>query len=186
MIGADNVDGFLDAAAFGDDVFDDQHRFFGGDFESASKDESAFLLFGENESAGELAGDFLAQDESAHGGGNDSGWFEVADFCREGGADFLNDGHLLEGEGALEILTAVQTAAEDEMTFQQGTRVPEDLKHFVFGHGSILGCRLQVPSSKLPGRVRKSDCGCGIAKPENPKQRPEPEVAFFWIPDSGF
>lgn len=42
---ADDVEGFLNAAASGDDVFDDEETVSWVDFEAASEDETAFLFF---------------------------------------------------------------------------------------------------------------------------------------------
>ena len=48
--------------------------------------------------------------------------------CR---AEFFDDGHLLQGERALEVLPAVQTAAKEEMPFEQRASVAENLQHLV-------------------------------------------------------
>jgi hypothetical protein len=71
VVRADDVDGFLDAAALGDDVLNDEDFFAGGDFEAAAEDEFAVFLFDEDEAGFELACDFLAEHEAAHGGGDD-------------------------------------------------------------------------------------------------------------------
>jgi len=78
---------------------------------------------------------YLAEDKSAHGGGDYGDGGEGTDFGGEGGAEFLDGGHLLEGEGALEKAAAVEPAAQDEMAVEQGAGVAEDLEDFVFGHG---------------------------------------------------
>jgi len=135
VVRADDVDGFLDAAALGDDILDDEDFFAGGDFKAAAEDEFAVIFFDEDESGFELAGDFLAEDKSAHGGGDYGDGGEGTDFGGEGGAEFLDGGHLLEGEGALEKAAAVESAAQDEMAVEQGAGVAEDLEDFVFGHG---------------------------------------------------
>jgi len=135
VVRADDVDGFLDAAALGDDVLDDEDFFAGGDFEAAAEDEFAVFFFNEDETGLQLAGDFLAEDEAAHGGGDDGGGCKVMDLGGEVGAEFLDGGHLLEGNGALEKAAAVEPAAQDEMAVKQGAGVAENLEDFVFGHG---------------------------------------------------
>ena len=54
--------------------------------------------------------------------------------CR---AQSLHIRHVLEGKGALEELPAVQSAAEDEVTFQKGVCAPEYFKDFVSRHAEI-------------------------------------------------
>lgn len=133
---AGDGDGFLDAAALGDDVFDDQDLFTGGELEAAAEDEVALLLFDEDESDAELAGDLLTDDEAAHGWGDDGGDVEVTDLLGEGGAEAFDGGHVLEREGALEELPAAQAAAEDEVAFEEGTGVAEHVEDFSGRHGA--------------------------------------------------
>ncbi len=49
-------------------------------------------------------------------------------------AEFFDDRHLLQRERALEELAAVQTAAQDEMAFEQRAGVAENLQNFVLSH----------------------------------------------------
>ena len=72
----------------------------------------------------ELARDFLADDEAAHCGRNDGDGPEGTEFVREHAAELLNDGHLLQREGALEKLAAVQAAAEDAERSFPSVRLP--------------------------------------------------------------
>ncbi len=136
LVGADNIDCLLGAAAFGDHVFDDQYFFAGRDFEAAPQNEFAFLFFNEDEAALELTGNFLAKHETAHRRGNNGDRAERTDLGGEGRAEFFDVGHLLQRKGALEELAAVQAAAQEEMSFEQRAGVAEDLQHFVFGHGA--------------------------------------------------
>ena len=134
----DNVERFLDAPAFSNDVFDDQYFFLWRNFESAAQRKLAVFFFGEDEAETELPGNFLADDEAAHRGGNDGGRSEVAGFGGEFSAEFFDDGHLLEGDGALKELAAVESAAEDEVALKQRAGVAEDLEDFVIGHEQRL------------------------------------------------
>jgi hypothetical protein len=134
LVLADDVESFLDATAFGDDVFNDEDFFAGRDFEAAAEGEFAFLFFDEDKSDAELAGDFLAKNKAAHGRRNNGGSAKVANLGGEFSAKFFDDGHLLKGEGALKELAAVEAAAEDKVAFEQSAGVAEDLEDFVVGH----------------------------------------------------
>jgi hypothetical protein len=46
---------------------------------------------------------------------------------------------LLQGEGALEELAAVEAAAQNEMAFQEGAGVAKNLQDFGFSHGERVG-----------------------------------------------
>jgi hypothetical protein len=48
--------------------------------------------------------------------------------------DFFDVGYLLEREGTLKVLAAVQTAAENEMAFEQRAGVAENLQDFILCH----------------------------------------------------
>ena len=136
LLGAHDVDGFLHAAALGDDVLEDEDFFAGRDFEPAAEDEFAFLLFHKNETQAELARDFLADDEAAHRGCDDGGRAEGAEFFRKRAAEFFDDRHLLEREGALEKLAAVQPAAKDEVAFEERAGLAEKSECFGVRHAA--------------------------------------------------
>ena len=85
-----------------------------------------------------MAGNFLADDEAAHRGGNDGGRGEVPDFGGECRTEFFDDGHLLEGDGALKELAAVESAAEDEVALKKRAGVAEDFKDLLIGHEERL------------------------------------------------
>jgi hypothetical protein len=138
-MGADNIDGFLHAPAFGHHVFDHQHFFIGCDFESAPQDQFAFFLFGEDEAKTQLAGDLLADDQSAQGGRDDRGRAQAAHLGRQRAAQAFDDRHFLQGQRALEILAAVQAAAENEMPFQQRARLAENLQCLFARHPALYG-----------------------------------------------
>jgi hypothetical protein len=80
----------------------------------------------------------LAEHQSAHGRGDHGGGLQGAHLVRQSAAEPLNDGHLLQGEGALKVLTTVQAAAEHEMAFQQGAAVPKDLQNFTLSHAPSI------------------------------------------------
>ena len=82
-----------------------------------------------------MAGDLLADDEAAHGGGNDGGRAEVADFGGEFSAELFDDRHLLQSNGALKELAAVESAAENEVALKKRAGVAEDLEDVFVSHG---------------------------------------------------
>jgi hypothetical protein len=57
----------------------------------------------------------------------------------EGFAEALHGGHVLESEGALKILPAMQAASQDEVPFEQCATVAENLEDFGAGHASEHG-----------------------------------------------
>jgi hypothetical protein len=148
-MGADDIESFLHASSFCDDVFDDENALAGSDFKSASQNQFALLFFDEDEPAAELSGDFLSKDQPAHGGGDDGLGVERADWLGEGGAELLDDGHLLQGEGALKILAAMESASEDEMALEERAGFAEDAQHFVFGHGRDSKRRVRTAKQEV-------------------------------------
>jgi hypothetical protein len=118
---ANNGKRFLDPATLSDHILNDEHAFAEGDFEAAPEDKLALFFFGEDEAALQLAGDFLADDEAAHGWSDDGLDILGANFFGKRSSKPFHIGHLLEGNGALEILAAVQTGAQDEVTFKEGS-----------------------------------------------------------------
>ena len=118
---ADQVDGLLDAAALGHDVFRHDDLLTGLQLEAALQDELVVLLVGEDGFDVEGAGDLLPDEEAAdgrrdHGFGVDPGGFDAGgEFL----AEFFPDPRLLEDERGLEETVAVLLAAELEMSGQQ-------------------------------------------------------------------
>ena len=143
---ADDVNRLLHPAALGHDVLDDEDFLAGRNFESAPQHELALLFFWKNEPYAKLPRDLLADDESAERGRDDGNGAERAGLVGERVPDLFDDGHLLEREGALEELAAVQTAAEDEMAFEQRAAVAENFQNFVLCHG--MSFKFQVASFK--------------------------------------
>ena len=133
-VGADDVNRLLHAAALGHDILDDENFLTRRNLEATAENQLAFLFFHKNKPPAELPRDFLANDESAHRRRDDGDGTERFELGRERRAEFFDGGHLLEREGTLEKLPAVQTAAEDEMAFEQRAAVAENLENFVLRH----------------------------------------------------
>jgi hypothetical protein len=86
---------------------------------------------------------------------------------------------LLEREGTLKVLTAMQSAAQDEMAFEQRAGVVENLENFVLGHRTNVNSKVQSSKSKVQsGRVGAP------RRPDAAARRPY--LAFFWLLDSEF
>ena len=137
-----DVDGFQEASAAGDDVFDDDEAFAGFDLEPAAQDEcSLVVLFGKDMRLAQLAGDFLSDQDAAEGGGDDGVAVDAAELIGEGGADLLGDFRIAEEQRALEKFAAVQAGAQDEMSMQQRTGLAEEGEEVGLGHGKIQSRR---------------------------------------------
>jgi hypothetical protein len=53
---------------------------------------------------------------------------------------------LLQGQGALEKLAAMQSASQNEMALQQGAGITKNLQGFVLRHAGILVLKPEVQS----------------------------------------
>jgi hypothetical protein len=148
LVGPNNVQGFLNPAAFGDDVFDDEQALRWLDPEPAPKDKPALFFLNKDESAAELARDLLTDDEPAHCGCNDRLDVESSGLRGKGGSEPLHDGHHLQGLGALEELTGMEPATEDEMAIEEGSGLAEEVQGFGIRH---------LPRFVICGRVFQSE-----------------------------
>ncbi len=128
---ADDGDGLGDAAAFGNDVFEHEKTFPGRNGEATSEDERVVLFFGENVFLGKLASDFMADKQPADGWRNHGVGFDMAHFFRELAADLRGDDRILQEQGALEKLPAVQARTENEMPLEKGVRLPKQIENFL-------------------------------------------------------
>jgi hypothetical protein len=137
-MGLRDIECFLHAATFGNHVLYDQDGFTGLDFESAAQDELAVFFLNKNEAHTQLAGDFLAKDEAAHSRRDDRLHAEVFHLFGKFPAKAFDVRHVLEREGALKILAAVQTATEHKVPFKQRARFPKNLQYFRLCHAGIL------------------------------------------------
>src|ERR1035441_2853583 len=145
---ADDVQGFLNAPSFGDHVFDDQDSLASGNLEPAPQRQFASPLLHEDKPQAKLPGDFLAEHQAAHSGGDNRHRSQRTDFPCQFRTELLDDRHPLQGQRALKVLAAVQSAAEHKMAFQQRAALVKDLQDFVPGHASNV-------KSGGPGAKRK-------------------------------
>jgi hypothetical protein len=134
----DNLEGLLDASALGDNILDDQHAFTRSDLESTPEDQIPLLLLREDEPASELPGDFLSDHQAPHRGRDHRLDLKTRDPLGNRRPELFNDRHLLKGQGALEELAGVQSAAKDKMPFEECTGLTEEIQGFSVCHAARL------------------------------------------------
>lgn len=121
---------FDDASTAGNDVFHDQHFFAGFEPEVAAQFQLVVDFFEKEEAQAELAGDFLADHKSAHGWAHDGACavvFQHRDHELGESRDLI---HVLANLRTLEEVCAMQAGTEQEVAFEQGTTVAENLDDF--------------------------------------------------------
>jgi hypothetical protein len=123
---ADDVYRFLDTPAAGDNVFGDNEALVRPDLEAAPQDETARVFLDKNVAFAECASHLLSHDNSAKSRGNDRVAFDMAQLVSEPSANVRRHVGVLEEEGALEELPAVQTRPENEMPVQERAGFPEE------------------------------------------------------------
>lgn len=127
----DDIDGFLGAAAAGDDVLDDEDFFMGFDGEVASEGELVVDFFGEDEAFGELASDLLSDHEASHGRGEDGIAIDISEFLDKEMCEAGDLGEVFSDFGALEEVFAMEAGAEYEVAGEEGARFFKDIEGFV-------------------------------------------------------
>jgi hypothetical protein len=129
---ADDLNGFLDAATAGDDILGDNETLAGLDLKTPAEDESAgAVFFNEDVFFAQVAGNLLADDDSADSRRNNGRGLEGAELVGEQPADMRRHGGVLQKKRALEKLAAVQAAAQDEMPVEESAGFAEEVEDFV-------------------------------------------------------
>jgi hypothetical protein len=100
-----------------------------------TQDELTFFLFGEDMGFSRLRAYFVANDDSTEGRGDHGSGVDPAQLIRESAADSGRNRRVLQQQGALEKLAAVQAAAQEEMTVEEGVRAAEKVEDLVGCHG---------------------------------------------------
>jgi hypothetical protein len=103
-----DVDCFLDASTLGHDVFDDDEFFIRCNLKTASQNKFAVFFFDKDVAFAQRPGDFLANNNSAKGRGDDGVATKFAQFVGEPSTNFCSDFSVLQEYRALKILPAVQ------------------------------------------------------------------------------
>jgi hypothetical protein len=91
---------------------------------------------------------------------------------------------LLEREGTLKVLAAVQAAAEDEMAFKQRAAVAENFQDFVLCHGMNVKSKVQSSKSKVGGVGVLRQAGVHASACQQNKLKLELQLRFLLA--SGF
>ena len=123
---AHDIDGFLHAAAASDDIFGNDETLVRPDLKTAAQDQSARLLFDEDMSFAQRSSNFLSNDDSAKGRGDNGVAFDVTQFVGQPSADVRGDVGVLKQDRALKELPAMQAGAQYEMTVQERAGFSEE------------------------------------------------------------
>lgn len=133
----DDLYGLLNPASARDDILGDEETLAGLDLKTTAEDESAgAVFFNEDVFFSQMARDFLADNDSADGRGDDSRRLESAQLFGKESADMGGHSGILQKKRALEKLAAMQSAAEDEMSVKKRAGFSEEIEDFV--HQKIL------------------------------------------------
>ena len=142
----------LDAAAFGHNVFRNNHALAGLDREAAFENELIVDFVGENGFEFKRTGDFLTDEETSDGGGDDGVRLNspLRHAAGEFGAETFAACGVDEHESALEEAVAVLAAAKFEVTCEQSSGVLKFLDDLFLSHSHFI----RVLSSECIGRGR--------------------------------
>jgi hypothetical protein len=136
-----DIDCFLYAAAASNNIFDDDEFFLRRNLKTAAQDKFAIFFFDKDMTFAQGTSDFLANNNSAESRGDDCVAIKVAQLVGEFSAHLRSDVGVLQENCALEILTAMQTGAQDEMAIQQSAGLTEKREE-IFAHlGSARASR---------------------------------------------
>ena len=104
-----DLDGFLDTAAAGDDILCNEETLACPHLEAAAQDESSLLFFNENMTSIKHAGNLMTDDNSSEGRGDNRFTIDFCEpICQRPAYGFSNS-RMLQHESALEKLAAVET-----------------------------------------------------------------------------
>lgn len=147
--GLDEIDRLLDAAALGDDVLGDDVTLALPDLEAAHRENGVGLagrvyalalnLLGENALYVKLARNLVTDENTAHGGRNDTvdALAELAAFhgrARNFAAELLGDARKTQNVRALEISVGMKLRTEFKMALEKSSSVFERLEYLILCH----------------------------------------------------
>jgi hypothetical protein len=133
-----NVDGLLHATAFRNHVFDYQDFLTRRDLEAAAKYKLPLFLLHKNEPRAQLPGNLLANHQTAHCRSDDGPHIQRANSVGKRRPQPLNRGHLLERNGTLKELPAVESASKKEVAFEERTGFAKNLQGLVLVHARAI------------------------------------------------
>ena len=129
----DDINRFLDAATAGHHVFGHNEPLVRPNQKTAPEDEPAGFFLHEDVPLPQGASHFLADDDSAEGGGDDAVALDVAQLIGEPSADVGRDARVLEEQRALEELPAVQARPQNEMAVEERASLAKEREQ-IFAH----------------------------------------------------
>jgi len=140
----DDVDGFLNAAAARDDILRDNEALTWKHLKATHDKASVPIFLDEDVTGTEMTCHFLTDDNAAYGGG-DNRWL-LAVYLRMEGTELLSQlaadlsGYrgILQKQGTLEKVAAMESGTENEMAVEEGTGLFEESENV--GHGiKVIG-----------------------------------------------
>jgi hypothetical protein len=114
-----DVDRFLNPSAPRNDILSHNELLVRPNLEAAPQNEAAFMFFHKNVAFPERAAHFLADDDASQRRRNDRIAFQPAKLVRQAPANVRRDIGMLQKQGTLEELPAVQAGAQDKMAVEQ-------------------------------------------------------------------
>src|SRR3954452_8660248 len=144
-VSPNNIDRLLDPAAAGDNIFRHDEPLVRANLETAAQDQPARFFLHKNMPLSKGAADFLAHDNPAERRRNHGVAFKISQFIRETSADVRSGIRVLEEQGTLKKLAAMQTGAENEMTVQQCTRATK-YREQILTHSPRISLASRPPS----------------------------------------
>jgi hypothetical protein len=127
----DDIDRFLDAPPTGHHVFSHNEPFVRPNLKTAPQDEAPSFFFHEDVALPKGAAHFLADDDSAEGGGDHAVAVDLAQLIGQPSANVGGDVGVLEEERALEELPAMQARPQNEMAVEQSPGLSEEREQIV-------------------------------------------------------
>ncbi len=162
-----DIDDFLDRAAGGDDVFDDQNFFTRSDLEAAAKGHLAIFSFGENGTNAQKTRSDLRQNDTASRRSNDGLDAHILEMICKFLAELFRIFRMLEHIEFFYIKRAVKTAGQKEMTFQNGFGFFQQRFDFFFVHYAFSFISFKIKRAAAQGSI-----ACVIGRPITSMEEP--------------
>ena len=147
-----NFNGFQNTPALGDHILNYEDFLAALNFKAAPQNQLVILLFRKNKARAPVSRDFLANDESANGRGDDRNSLKFFNFFGQRAPELLNHGHLLQRQGTLKKLPAVQPTTQNKMPFEEGAGIPKNIQNVFLSHADSLNIPGDFGKFYLRGR----------------------------------
>jgi hypothetical protein len=126
-----NVDCLLHPPSSGDHIFRYDKPLVRRDLESTPQHQTSRIFLREDVPLPESSAHLVANDDSTQGRRDHRVAFDAAQFFREPCADLRGDARVLQEQGALKELPAMQARAQDEMPIEERAGLAEERKQIV-------------------------------------------------------